>query len=196
MTMVRGCLIVGLTAGLGATLAVAQEERRELGAHEHGHSALNIAVEGKRVSMELHAPGMDVVGFEHEAETEVDKAAVRRAEAALADPLSLFVLPAAAGCKVAEVEVGLEGEEHHGEGHAPGEEHARGEAADEGEHTEFRAEYALDCVDPAKIDGITFAYFDKFQGAEEVEVTLVTANGQSTFEVERGQPRLKLDRVS
>lgn len=196
MRMVRGCLIVGLTVGLGATVAVAQEERRELGAHEHGHSVLNIAVEGKRVSMELEAPGMDVVGFEHEAETDVDKAAVKRAEAALEDPLSLFVLPAAAGCEVAEVKVGLEENEHLEEGHAEGGQHASGEAADEGKHTEFHAEYTLDCADPTKIDAITFAYFDKFQGAEEVEVTLVTANGQSTFEVERGQPRLKLDRVS
>jgi hypothetical protein len=102
----RGCVVVGFVAGLGATVAVAQE-RRELGAHGHGHSALNIAVDGKRVLMELHAPGKGIVGFEHEAATDADKAAVRRAEAALKDPLALFALPGAAGCGLATAEVGL-----------------------------------------------------------------------------------------
>lgn len=195
MARIRGYLIVGLVAGSVAATASAQEERRELGAHEHGHSTLNIAVEGRRISMELSAPGMDVVGFEHAAESDADRAAVTRAEATLKDPLSLFVLPAAAGCEVATATAGLEAEERHEEGHAHREQHAEGEA-EGGEHAEFRAEYALDCADPTRIDAITFAFFDKFQGAEEIEVTLVTAGGQSTFEVERGQPRLKLDRVS
>lgn len=194
MTVVRGCLILGLAAGLAATTAAAvAQERRELGAHEHGHSALNIAVEGKRVSMELRAPGKDIVGFEHEAATDADKAAMKRAEAALGDPLSLFVLPSAAGCKLAAAEVGLAEEDHHAEGH---DQHAKDEEAEEGEHAEFHAEYALDCADPTRLDAITFAFFERFPGAEEVEVTLVTPSGQSTFEVERGQPRLKLDRVS
>lgn len=189
----RGCLIVGLAAALGATVATAQEERRELGAHEHGHAALNIAVEGKRVAMEFRAPGMDVVGFEHEAATDADKAAVRRAEAALKDPLALFVLPSAAGCKVVTAKVGLEAEEEHEAGHVEGERHVRGEAAvEEGEHTEFHAEYALDCADPGRIDAITFAFFEMFPGAEEIEVTLLTERGQTSYEVERDRPRLAI----
>ena len=52
---------------MGATAQAA--ERRELGAHEHGHSKLNLAVEGTLVVMEIAAPGLDVLGFEHPAET-------------------------------------------------------------------------------------------------------------------------------
>ena len=59
----RGWLAMGLVTALGATAQAA--ERRELGAHEHGHSKLNLAVEGTLVVMEIEAPGMDVLGFEH-----------------------------------------------------------------------------------------------------------------------------------
>jgi Protein of unknown function (DUF2796) len=56
-----------IVAAVGAIAAfpVTAEERRELGAHEHGHSVLNIAIEGDRIEMELMSPGMDIVGFEH-----------------------------------------------------------------------------------------------------------------------------------
>ena len=65
------CALAWLPAGV----ALADEaERRELGAHEHGHLVLNIAIEGDRIEMELMAPGVDIVGFEHAAETDEHKA--------------------------------------------------------------------------------------------------------------------------
>lgn len=179
----RSWLALGLTAASSATVHAA--ERRELGAHEHGHSKLNLAVEGTRVVMELAAPGLDVLGFEHPAETAEDKAAVETGKAALAEPLALFVLPAAAGCRVVESAVLLDQEE--------GEEHAdEAERADEDLHSEFSGRYALDCVEPSALTDITFAWFDRFPNAKEVEVTLVTAKGQTSFEVERGDPPLAI----
>ena len=87
------------------TAARAEEEHRELGPHVHGHGTLNIAIEDKRVSMELEVPGMDIVGFEHAASTDDQKAAVEKAKARLEKPLGVFSLPAAAGCTVAEAKV-------------------------------------------------------------------------------------------
>src|SRR3990172_13326550 len=75
-------------AALAATPARAEEAKRELGAHEHGHGTLNIAIENARVSMELEAPGMDIVGFEYAASTDDQKAAVAKAKAELAKPLA------------------------------------------------------------------------------------------------------------
>jgi hypothetical protein len=166
----RGGVVLGLAAALGAGAATAAE-RRELGAHVHGRSTLAVAVEGTRVTMELVAPGMDIVGFEHAAGTDEQRAAVERAKAALADPLALFVLPPASGCGTAEATVGLEA----GESHA-----------------EFYAEYALDCANPAELGSITFVFFEHFPAAEEVEVTLVTERRQTTYEVTRATPRLVL----
>ncbi len=187
---------------------LAEESKRELGAHEHGHSALNIAIEGDRVEMELIAPGADIVGFEHAAESEEDKATVEQAEARLGEPLSLFGFPDAAGCSVQSASVEIEGEGHHDEhvdkAQAEDEHHEDGEHAEadheagEGEasHNEFHAAYALTCTAPDALDGIDFAaFFDAFAGAEEVEVTVISEKGQSSYEVERDAPMVDLQRL-
>jgi hypothetical protein len=107
----------------------------------------------------------------------------------------LFVLPAAAGCTVIEAAVELEQEEHdHDEAEAEGEAHAH---EDEEElHSEFSGRYTLACADPAALSEIAFAWFDRFPNAKEVEVTLVTAKGQTSFEVERGDPPLAIGTAS
>ena len=182
---------------IAATAVAHATERRQLGAHEHGHSKLNIAVEGTSVVMEVAAPGLDVLGFEHPPETEADKAAVAAGTAALADPLSLFVLPAAAGCQVTEAVVELAQEEHdHDEAEAAGEAHAHEHDHEEELHSEFSGRYTLACADPAALTEIAFAWFDRFPNAKEVEVTLVTAKGQTSFEVERGDPPLAIGTAS
>lgn len=173
--------------------ALFAQETRDLGAHEHGHSALNIAIEGTQVAMELEAPGADIVGFEYEAETAEDRTKLDAAIAELSKPLSLFVLPAAAGCTVVETSAGLI-DEHHDEHHGEGEEHAEGEHAEKegAEHTEFHAEYLLTCTDPTAIDRIEFAFFETFPNAKEVEVQMISDKGSQGFEVEHDAPVLDL----
>lgn len=168
------------------------QETRDLDAHEHGHSALNIAIEGTQVAMELEAPGADIVGFEYEATTAEDRAKLDAAIAELSKPLSLFVLPAAAGCTVVESSAGLI-DEHHDEH----EEHAEGEHEEHteeagAEHTEFHAEYLLNCANPSAIDRIEFAFFKTFPNAQEVEVQMISDKGSKGFEVERDAPVLDL----
>ena len=89
-----------ITLLMPSTLAA--QQTREMGAHEHGHSALNIAVEGTQIAMALEAPGADIVGFEYAAKTATDRGKLDTAIATLSDPLALFVVPSAAGCTVVE----------------------------------------------------------------------------------------------
>ena len=100
---------LSLFALIAAFPAVA-EETRQLDAHEHGVGTLNIAIDGAEVAMEFHAPGADIVGFEYEASSAVDLAAIETALAALNAPLELFAMSPAAGCVVnnarAELETG------------------------------------------------------------------------------------------
>ncbi|MDJ0630671.1 MAG: DUF2796 domain-containing protein [Rhodobacter sp.] len=199
--------IAFFSTALALALPAYGEETRELDAHEHGHGALNIAIEGNRIAIELEVPGFDIVGFEYEAESDEDKAAVEAALATLGDPLNLFAVPAAAGCEVTEAVAELhgdeehhdehgedhaEGEEHHDE-HAEGEEHAHGEEHSEGEehhdehgdgesHSEFHAEYLMTCSDIGKATSIELSYFRAFENAEELEVQLVTEKGAALME--------------
>ena len=185
-----------------ATPAFAQEAR-QLNAHEHGVGQLDIAFDGDQIAMELHAPGADIVGFEYGAESAEDRAAVDAAVAALAKPLDLFVLTEAAGCSIVNASAGLESEEEHD---AHDDDHDDDHAADEGshddhadeghenesdeaDHTEFHAEYLLTCADPSAVTDITFAFFDAFPNALEVEVQVISGTGydhSKTCHADRG----------
>jgi hypothetical protein len=187
-------------AATAPSLARAADEHRELGPHVHGHGNLNIAVEDKRVSMELEVPGMDIVGFEHDATTDDQKAAMEKAKAQLAQPLSVFKLPAAAGCTVADAKVELQAEHHHDGDADDDHDHDQGAGADhdhdghEGHegHKEFHVTYALDCAKPASITAIDFDYFKLFAGAHDLTVNVVTAKAQNSYEVSRDAPSLDL----
>lgn len=187
-----------LVLALLATPALAQESR-QLDSHEHGVGELNIAVEGETVAMEFHAPGADIVGFEYAAENADDRAAIDAAVATLARPMDLFVFPAAAECSVVQASAELESDENHDEhdehdeGHHEEHDDAHDEDhADEAGHTEFHAEYMLTCGNPDAISGITFAYFDTFENARELEVQIISVSGAQAFEVERDDPSLDL----
>ncbi len=188
---------------------VLAEETRQLDSHEHGVGELNIALDGTTISMEFHAPGADIVGFEYEAESAEDRAAIDAAVAILAKPQELFVLPAAAECTVVQASAELESEEEHDEHHDEHDDHADGDKHDddhdehaeddhdheehaEASHTEFHAEYVLNCATPSAIDEISFAYFDAFENARELEVQIASDSGAKAFEVERDQPTLDL----
>jgi Protein of unknown function (DUF2796) len=186
-------ITVAAAVVVASASALAAEEHRELGPHEHGHGRLNIAIEGKRVSMELQAPGADIVGFEHEASTPEQKAALAKAKATLADALSVFRLPEGAGCKVANASVAIQAEDAHEHEHDA----ANKEADEHGEHhhSEFHVQYALDCATPNKLTNIEFKYFDLFAGAQELDINLVTDKAQNHYEVKRGQPKLDLGEI-
>jgi hypothetical protein len=162
---------------------VVAQERREMGAHQHGHGTLNIAIEGPRVSLELRVPGDDIVGFEHAAKTKAQRAAVDKAKEQLAAPLALFSLPRGANCVVKDSNVKIAGGDE-----------AKG-AKDKGtnhDHSEFHADYTLECSAPQSLKAIEFPYFRIFKGAQELDVSIITPKGQSKFEVTRRKPRVDL----
>jgi hypothetical protein len=202
--------LIPLLAATAITVTPAiAEEARQLDAHEHGVGQLNVAFEGTQIALELHAPGADIVGFEYMAESAEDRAVVDAAVALLAAPLDLFEMPDAAGCSVLQASAELESEEGHDDhGEEHGDEHAHDDHKDhdhdehakeghddheaEAGHTEFHAEYLLNCADPSAITEITFAYFDSFPNALEVEVQIISDAGATSFEVERDAPTLDL----
>ncbi len=196
------------------------EETRQLDAHEHGVGQLNIAIDAQQIAIELHAPGADIVGFEYAAQSSEDRAAVNDAVARLARPLNLFGFPEAAACGVVEARASLESEEEHDEhkeeahdhaehddhdhaehkeeehDHAAHKDHDHGDEhtdhAQETGHSEFHAEYLLTCADPAQATLITFAYFDAFTNARELEVQVITDRGATAAEVTKDAPVLDL----
>jgi hypothetical protein len=190
------------------------QDTRQAESHEHGVGQLDIAIEGTKVSMELHAPGADIVGFEYAPKSEADHNIIDAAVAKLSKPMDLIGLPTSAGCSVLEASAELEGEdehsdhddEHKDDEHADEhdddhkddehtDEHADHE--DEGEeenHTEFHAEYLFECgeLNSATLTEITFPYFEAFPNAKELELQVISEKGATAFEVERDTPSVNL----
>lgn len=198
-------------AGLAAPMAMA-EEQRGMGAHEHGVSQLELAIEDGTLTLALRAPGADIVGFEHAARSDEDKAAVDAALSLLRQPEAVFALPEAAGCTLVEADAGLEGEGDHGHedehghddhdhddhGHDEHDHEAHGHedhdhehgaheehAHEEGHggHSEFHAMYVFTCADTAALTEIALPFFQSFPNAQEVTAQYVTDSGVGAAEV-------------
>lgn len=185
----------GAIACLGGVVVAGEPARRQLGAHEHGHGTLGIAIDGKRIEIVLEAPGADIVGFEHEASTPQQKAAVEAARAKLVSISTIFKLPETAACRQIGGEVDMAGgqdhdEKAHGSTGAHGETGAEKGAHGGDGHSAIRAEYWLECATPAALARLSFEYFKSFAGARELQVEVVTEKGASKFEVSRDKPDL------
>ena len=158
-------------------------EHGSLGAHEHGVARLNAVLDGKALELELESPAMNLVGFEHLATTDADKAKVAAARKQLEQPLALFSLPKAAGCVVSSQELesplfGDKPEDDHD--HATD---GKGAAAHDHDHSEIHAHYQFTCASPAALKNLDLAnIFKTFPATQKIQVQLIGPSGQQGVE--------------
>ncbi len=166
-------------------LAIAHaDDHGSLDKHEHGVSSLNVALEGSKLEIELESPAMNIVGFEHVASSDEDKAKLASAQTALEKPLELFALPAAAGCVVqeAEVESPLFGNDDHDEMHSDAKGHV---------HSDIDADYELTCSKPEALNALSLApFFKQFPGTTKMLVQLIAPTGQKGAELTVASPAM------
>jgi hypothetical protein len=165
-------------------------EHGSLGAHEHGIGRLNAALDGQTLELELESPAMNLVGFEHAATTDADKAKVASVRARLEKPLVLFNLPKAAGCVVAmqELESPLFGDKPHAD-----DDHDK-DAKDEHhhDHSEIHAHYQFTCAAPGALKNLDLAnIFNTFPATQKIQVQLIGPSGQQGVEVTAKAAALK-----
>ncbi len=159
-------------------------EHGSLGAHEHGVARLNAALDQQTLELELQSPAMNLVGFEHAATSDADKAKVAAVHKQLEQPQALFDLPAAAGCKLTDVDLDspLFGDKPDADDHdhddEDGDEHAEGEAHHH-EHSEIHAEYNFTCSNPTALKQLDLSpTFKHFPATQKIQVQLISPSGQ------------------
>jgi hypothetical protein len=170
-------------------------EHGSLGAHEHGVGRLNAALDGQtlELELELESPAMNLVGFEHIATSDADKAKVAAARAQLEKPLALFSLPAAAGCKVVsqELESPLFGDKPDADDHDEDEADKDGHEHHH-DHSEIHAHYQFNCATPGALKTLDLAnVFKTFPATQKIQVQLISASGQQGTEVTAKAASLK-----
>jgi len=180
-----------------------EAEHASLGAHEHGTARLNAALDEQTLELELDSPAMNLVGFEHPATSDADKAAVAQARAQLEQPLTLFSLPVAARCIVAKQELHSplfgdkpepgevldhdddDGDDDHDHDAKAGEahDHAAKPGEHHHEHSEIHAHYQFQCDNAAAIKQLELArLFKIFPATHKVQVQLIAPSGQQGLE--------------
>jgi hypothetical protein len=155
-----------------------------LGAHEHGVASLNVALDGQTLELQLESPAMNLVGFEHAAKSDADKAKVAAAKRELEQPISLFALNSG-DCKATQVELEspLFGDADH--------DHDHDHHAHQGEHSDIHAHYRLECAKANELKQLDLAeLFKRFPATEKIQVQLIGPSGQQGVELTPAQPRL------
>lgn len=160
-------------------LAVAHDDHASLAPHEHGVATLNLALEGNTLEIELESPAMNLVGFEHPATSEADKATLAAARAQLERPLELFGIPAAAGCSVSSLAVKspLFGDANHDHDHDH--DHAASGEHHEHVHSDIDADYSLACTHPGALGQVDLgAFFKRFPATHTLRAQVIGPKGQ------------------
>ena len=169
---------------------VHDHEHGSLGAHEHGVGRLNAALDGQTLELELESPAMNLMGFEHVATTDADKAKVAAVRAQLEKPLVLFNLPTAAGCVIAkqELESPLFGDKPDADDdhdHDAKDEHHH-------DHSDIHAHYQFSCSSPGALKTLDLAnMFNTFPATRKIQVQLIGPSGQQGVEVTAKSDALK-----
>lgn len=155
-----------------------------LGAHEHGVASLNAVLDGNLLELQLESPAMNLVGFEHAAKSDADKAKAAAAKRELEQPISLFALNSG-DCKATQVELEspLFGDADH--------DHDHDHHDHEGEHSDIHAHYRFECAKANELKQLDLAeLFKRFPATEKIQVQLIGPNGQQGVELTPAQPRL------
>ncbi|WP_170328566.1 ZrgA family zinc uptake protein [Ruegeria arenilitoris] len=175
------------SAALALTLipAVALSQTQAGIEHEHGTGHLEIAISGAELSLSLAVPAADIIGFERPAQTDEDRTLVAGAISVLSKPLELFVLPEDAECFTAAANVTLLAE-------GLGPEADVASASDQDQHTEFQADYQIQCQTIDMVEAIGFAYFERFPNAQKLTVKVDRSGEIQMHELTRSMPNLPL----
>lgn len=168
--------------GLGITFTAFAQ-----GGHEHGVARLQVAIDGGQLAVELQSPLDNLVGFEHEPSTEAQRRALADAEARLREFGALFVLPAAAGCVLSEVELESPWHAGHDQAHDHDQEHDHEEA-----HGEMHVRYLLNCATPEALTGMTVKLAEAFPRTARIRAETATPRGQNALTLTRGKDKLPL----
>lgn len=159
----------------------AHEAHASLAAHEHGVASLNVALDGQILEIQLQSPAINLVGFEHEAKSEADKAKVTAARQHLEQPQALFALPIEAKCALQESELD-----------SPlFAEHAHEEHDDEHGHSDIDASYRFACTNAGALQSLQLGnFFASFPGTAKLQVQLIGPGGQQGAELTARHPHL------
>lgn len=182
------------------------EKVGHIGAHVHGEAELKVVLSGKDLVIDLDSPAMNVFGFEHNPNTDEQKATVAKKEKLLGDAAALFGIKGG-DCSLKEADVDMPfdednaeldahkhaDDEHKHDDHQDDDKHGHDDHEHDGEiHSDVEATYNYECQAPEKLTEIQVKLFDTFKGFDKLNAEWVAGDKQGAQTLTKGSQKLLL----
>ncbi|GLQ32640.1 DUF2796 domain-containing protein [Litoribrevibacter albus] len=194
---------------------LSQQGLRQHQAHEHGHAILNAAQEGNEVELSFEIPAMDMVGFEHQPETQAQKDQIEIIHAFLQQGQNVVSFNEEAHCQFEQATIEsalLSGDDHeHHEENNHHEEHGQHDGhhgmhqdhdderthkehdhEEENGHSEFEITYHVECADPSELAELNILLFKQVPTLQEIEANWFGETAVKKSELTPNQPSMDL----
>jgi hypothetical protein len=144
-------------------------------AHIHGVSELTLVIEKQQLELEMRSPAQNIVGFEHHAKTDKERAAVTKAKQRLMQHHNLFSI-SDNHCVFINHDINISNminHQHH--------EHSIEHDEDENiTHQNIIARYSYHCKKASLPLVITVKVFDLFVGIDQIHAKWITESKQGS----------------
>ena len=151
-------------------------------AHVHGLSYLKIALENRTLLVEINSPLMDIVGFEGEPRTKVQKDSIERAKTKLRKIDNVLIFKGGS-CLEKNIDVTL--------GHDHSNEHSHSEQHHD-THSEISAVYKFKCSEPEELQEITVLLQNQFSRMEKIKAQWITPDSQGQITLDKNKNLINL----
>lgn len=138
-------------------------------AHVHGVAHLAVAVDAQIIVMDLEMPLVNLVGFEHEPGTELEKNTFSRAAQTLTQVDRLFLLSAAADCTLTSKTIEMP-------------------TFEQDAHQDVDARYQYHCTSVAELRSLKVILFDTFEHIETLKTIYIDDERQLAKTLAPDQP--------
>lgn len=173
-----------------ATLALCSFTLLAANKHVHGHGQLLVAQDDSQWQLAFSIPAADLLGFEHEPESQAQREKIHAIESAVSDFSN--VVRVGGNCRISTQDIDIPHAENHGE-HNSQEEHTAHEK--HGGHTDYESHdkhevhqhndisltYTLSCSD--SISAITIRMFEFAPSLSSLQVQWINDKGQGMTDV-------------
>ncbi len=158
-----------------------QVDTASLSAHAHGSANLDIAALDQSLEMSLTSPSINIVGFEHAAQSESQQQAIKKSQQLLLAPQALFTFNGSA-CEMKNISSDF----------------SAVEAATEQKpinktHSDIHVHYRFQCQDITALKSITVNLLKAFPAIKNLQTRWIIQQRQGIANISQTSQRINID---
>jgi hypothetical protein len=144
-----------------------------LSPHIHGSAELNIVLSNNQLSLELHSPAVNLLGFEHNKHSPEQQAILKSTRYQLTNAKALFLFEGGE-CQLIQPSPHFSAMlKSNGNAHPTLEK-------DDNRHSDIEARFSYICAQPVSLKSITTTLLEVFPGITSLQVQWIIQNQQGT----------------